>query len=233
MSHTIINSTFDNCITASYTIDKSSTEVIENFGGTIHMQYILSLLPVLACPVGMGLMIWLMMRQGKEQMPPDAAPQQEDRPVASPRASPVAPTPMSSQHTSPLKAIWDCVQMCLNWRVLVGLAVVGLAVWVVAPRLVLAALPLLLVVACPLSMLVMMGRMRGGQPAQANQLPAEGRTRDEQVAELRSRFLSMPAEQEAIARQIAEIESPETPVMSEAEAVARGADERSWTIRER
>ena len=149
------------------------------------MQYILSLLPVLACPVGMGLMMWLIMRQGKEHTPPAAEKQQEDRPVAAPLASPVTSTPMSSQHTSPLKAIWDCVQMCLNWKVLVGLAVVGLAVWVVAPQLVLAALPLLLIVACPLSMLVMMGRMRGGQSAQANQPPATGRTRDEQVAEHR------------------------------------------------
>ena len=144
--------------------------------------------------------------------------------MASPRTSPVTSTPMSSQHPSPLKAIWDCVQMCLNWKVLAGLAVVGLAVWVVAPQFVLAALPLLLVVACPLSMLVMIGRMRGGQPAQANEFPTEGRTRDEQGAELRSRLL---AEQEVIARQIAEIESPEIPVMSEAEAVAREADERS------
>jgi len=191
------------------------------------MQYILSLLPVLACPVGMGLMMWLIMRQGKEHTPPAAEKQQEDRPVAAPRASPVTSTPVSSQHPSPLKAIWDCVQMCLNWKVLAGLAVVGLAVWVVAPQFVLAALPLLLVVACPLSMLLMMGRMRGGQPAQANQPPAAGQTRDEQAVELRSRLLSMQAEQEVIARQIAEIESPATPVMSEAEAVARGVDERS------
>ena len=147
--------------------------------------------------------------------------------MASPRASPITSTSMSSQHTSPLKAIWDCVQMCLNWKVLVGLAVVGLAVWVVAPRLVLAALPLLLIVACPLSMLVMMGRMRGGQPVQVNQSPAMDRTRDEQVGELQSRLLSVQAEQEAIARQIAEIESPEIPVMSQ--AVARGAGERSRT----
>ena len=188
------------------------------------MQYILSLLPVLACPVGMGLMMWLIMRQGKEHTPPAAEKQQEDRPVAAPLASPVTSTPMSSKHTSPLKAIWDCVQMCLNWKALLGLAVVGLAIWVVAPQLVLAALPLLLVVVCPLSMLVMIGRMRGGQPAQANEFPAEGRTRDEQGAELRARLL---AEQEVIARQIAEIESPEIPVLSEAEAVAREADERS------
>jgi hypothetical protein len=193
------------------------------------MQYILSLLPLVACPIGMGLMMWLMMRQGKEQTPSDASVQQEDRLVASPRASPVTSTPVSTQHTSPFKAIWDCVQMCLNWKVLAGLAVVGVIVWVMAPRLVLAALPLLLVVACPLSMLVMMGGMRGGQSAQANQLPAAGRTRDEQVAELRARLLNVQAEQEVIARQIAEIENPEISVMSEAEAVARGADERSRT----
>jgi len=78
-------------------------------------------------------------------------------------------------------------------------------------------------------MLVMMGRMRGGQSAQANQSLAADRTCDEQVAELRARLLSAQAEQEVIARQIAEIESPEIPVMSEAEAVAREADERSRT----
>ena len=193
------------------------------------MQYILSLLPVLACPVGMGLMMWLIMRQGKEHTPPAAEKQQEERPLAAPWASPVTPTLVSSQHPFPLKAIWDCVQMCLNWKVLAVLAVGGLAVWAVAPQLVLAALPLLLVVACPLSMLVMMGRMRGGQPAQANQLPAAGRTRDEQVTELRARLLSAQAEQEVIARQNAEIESPESPVLSEAETVARGVDERSRT----
>ena len=121
------------------------------------MQYILSLLPVLVCPVGMGLMVRLMMRMGKEQTPPDASPQQEDRRVASPLATPISSTSMSSQHTSPLKAIWDCVQMCLNWKVLAGLAVVGVIVWLVAPRLVLAALPVMLLLACPLSMLFMMG----------------------------------------------------------------------------
>jgi len=149
------------------------------------MQYILSLLPVLACPLGMGLMMWLMMRQGKEHTPPDAATQWKDRPQEKPLATTVTSTPISSQYISPLRAIWDCVQMCLNWKVLVVLAVVGLAVWVVAPQLVLAALPLLLVIACPLSMLVMMGRMQGSQSAQASQPPAAGRPRDEKVAEQR------------------------------------------------
>ena len=194
------------------------------------MQYFLSLLPLLACPIGMGLMVWLMMRQGKEQTPPDASPQPEDRRVASPMAPPMTSTSMSSQNTSPLKAIWDCIQMCLNWKVLAGLAVVGLIVLVVAPQLILAALPILLIAACPLSMLFMMrGMVRNRNVAtqlQGDQLPV-GLTHNERLEELQSRMASMQDEQEAIARQIAEIEGPEVPIVSEAEAVAHAADERN------
>jgi len=119
--------------------------------------------------------------------------------------------------------------MCLNWKVLVGLAVVGLIILVVAPQLILAALPILLIAACPLSMLFMMrGMVRNRNVAtqlQGDQLPV-GLTRNERLAELQSRMSSMQDEQEAIARQIAEIESPEVPIVSEAEAVASAADER-------
>ncbi len=124
------------------------------------MQNILSLLPILACPVGMGLMMWLLMRMGKEQTPSNATVQQEGRPreVAS------RETPQTSPSPSPLKAIWDCMQMCLNWKVLIGLAVVAVLVGVVVPQVFWRAIPLLLVLACPLSMVVMMlsmSRMRG------------------------------------------------------------------------
>jgi hypothetical protein len=128
------------------------------------MQYLFSLLPVLACPVGMGLMMWLMMRMGKEQTPPAPTPQQEERHVAAPRAMPPSSEPGSSPHASPLKAIWDCIQMCLNWKVLLGLAVVAVLVGVAAPRLFFGALPVLLVFACPLSMLFMMRQMGKRQP---------------------------------------------------------------------
>ena len=51
--------------------------------------------------------------------------------------------------------------MCFNWKILAGLAAVGVAVLVFAPEAGLAVLPLLLLAACPLSMVVMMFAMRG------------------------------------------------------------------------
>lgn len=51
--------------------------------------------------------------------------------------------------------------MCFNPRVLVGLALVGAAVWAFAPGAILAVLPLLVLAVCPLSMVAMMWMMRG------------------------------------------------------------------------
>lgn len=52
--------------------------------------------------------------------------------------------------------------MCINLKVVAALAAAGAVVWVVAPGAVAAALPLLAVLVCPLSMLVMMRAMSGG-----------------------------------------------------------------------
>ena len=48
---------------------------------------------------------------------------------------------------------------CFNKRVMIGLGAVALAVLAVSPRLLGAALPLLIFAACPLSMVLMMRRM--------------------------------------------------------------------------
>ncbi|TMC13929.1 MAG: DUF2933 domain-containing protein [Chloroflexi bacterium] len=79
------------------------------------------------------------------------------------------------RHHSPLKAIWDCVQMCLNWKVLASLAVVVLLIGVVAPQLFWAALPALVALVCPLSMVVMMAQMgkRRGRPTVAHPMEPE------------------------------------------------------------
>ncbi len=195
------------------------------------MQYILSWLPVLACPVGMGLMMWFMMRGNKQQTPGevDQARMPTDNQPLAVAESPTIVAPPRRAST------FNLLGMCLNWRVLTGLAVVALLVLVVAPQFIWAALPILLVAACPLSMLFMMRGMSGNgnatasQPAQmqGDQLPVAGVTRDEHLAALKSRLSSMQTEQETLAHQIAEMESPEVPIVSEAEAVAREASERN------
>ena len=130
------------------------------------MQYILSLLPLLACPVGMGLMMWLMMR-GNQQ---NQAPQRKDpSPASTYRAEPSLESP---RRNSALQMLF----MCLNWKVVAGLAVVGVIVWAVAPQFLVGAIPLLIVAACPLSMLLMMRGMQGKEkqvvspPEQTSQL---------------------------------------------------------------
>lgn len=129
--------------------------------------------------------------------------------------------------------------MCLNWKALVGLVAIGLGVWAVAPNLIGAAVPLLLVAACPLSMLFMMRGMGGGQcasqPQQSGeaQRPTEvrgvalpGRIRDEDLADLKARATDLQGRHQEIVRAIARLEAEESPVVREAAAVARAADAR-------
>ncbi len=124
--------------------------------------------------------------------------------------------------------------MCLHWQALGGLVAVGVGVWAVAPNLIGAAVPLLLVAACPLSMLFMMrgmGAMGGGQvPGQPRQTmlataPAEQRPAGS-LAELQARSAELQARHARIAREIARLEAEGSPAVREAEAVARAADER-------
>lgn len=121
--------------------------------------------------------------------------------------------------------------ICLNWKVLAGLAVVGLAVWVVAPGLMWAALPLLIVAACPLSMLLMMRGMQrshcSSQPTQVSRPSDDARTRDEQLAALEAQLAGLRAQQETIASALAELQAASMPAVREAEAVARAAEERA------
>lgn len=97
------------------------------------------------------------------------------------------------------------LKMCLNWKVLLGLAAVGVGIYLVAPSLVLAALPILLLAACPLSMLLMMWGMQHtqGQGQQPPQEPDLGLTREERITQLRT-------QQAALADQIGALEREET-----------------------
>lgn len=64
--------------------------------------------------------------------------------------------------------------MCFNWKVLAGLSAAGVAFYLVRPDLAWSALPLLLMAACPLSMLFMGKSMAGHQPAPASGAAAGG-----------------------------------------------------------
>ena len=51
--------------------------------------------------------------------------------------------------------------MCINKRVVVGLAAIALVVFALSPRLLAGLAPVLIVAVCPLSMLLMMRGMTG------------------------------------------------------------------------
>ena len=53
------------------------------------------------------------------------------------------------------------LRACLNWKVIGGLVVAGVGTWLVAPNLLAAAFPVLLLAVCPLSMVFMMRGMQG------------------------------------------------------------------------
>lgn len=108
---------------------------------------------------------------------------------------------------------------CLNWRVMAGLAAAGIGVWVFAPRVVSSALPFLILAVCPISMLLMMRAMQGGQGSTRDGT-SDGKGSD--LAELKARLVRVQAEQDAIAGEIACVE---------AEAVATEA-ERALTVDE-
>lgn len=54
------------------------------------------------------------------------------------------------------------MKMCFNWKIAAGLGVAGLGMLVLVPNVFAAAVPFLILAACPLSMVVMMRAMSGG-----------------------------------------------------------------------
>ena len=112
----------------------------------------------------------------------------------------------------------NILRMCLNWRVAAGLGAVGVALVVVAPEVGVAALPLLLVAVCPLSMMFMMRSMGPGQPS-LPATPADGGP--DRAAALRGELADLRQRQQHLAAELAEAEGAQVPSAALAsEAVA-------------
>lgn len=216
------------------------------------MENVFSILLLLACPIGMGLVMWLMMR-GNQQQATGSAPMPAGQAAAAPAAATALAEPVARFQAPPNEAQPNQTAvgaegaslptenrlakpgrplqqqghrgLCFNWKVLAGLAVVGLAILVVAPNVAWAALPLLLLAACPISMLLMMRGMQGGQcssqPRPVSQPTSAGLTADEQLAALKTQLADIQVQHETIARAIAELEAARRAAPQEAEAVAQ------------
>ena len=115
------------------------------------MEIVLQYLPILACPIMVGLGMFLMTRntanRAGESNPAKQLTPGEQRCHA------------EKTNASPLRKAWDMIQCCLNWKVLASIAVAGLGLWLLAPSLLASALPVMLILLCPLSMLLMMRGM--------------------------------------------------------------------------
>ena len=89
--------------------------------------------------------------------------------------------------------------MCLNKKVIGGLAVAAVAIYLLAPNLFGAALPLLIFAACPLSMLLMMRMMSGSGKASCSTTASETGG-DAELAQLRAEVERLRVEQQAAPR---------------------------------
>jgi len=87
------------------------------------------------------------------------------------------------------------VRLCLDPRVLVAFGALGVAIWLLAPGLLIGAIPLLIILACPASMIVMAVMMRpsAGTAIDQTTIPDAGRIRSE-LADLEIRKSTLEAE---------------------------------------
>lgn len=116
------------------------------------------------------------------------------------------------------------LRACADWRVVAILVAVGAGVAVFAPNLIAAAIPLLLVAACPLSMLVMM-RTMGGHPSNASPKLDLGAV--DRPAQLRRLLAATQLEQQQLERELARVESADRVPFVEAQANATAPEVRA------
>lgn len=108
--------------------------------------------------------------------------------------------------------------MCFNPKVLLGLVGIAVVTWAVAPGLATAALPILIVAACPLSMVLMMRGMKRAEVqggSSGNRMPQNTGTAagdsDRDLSVLKGRAAELAAQQDKLAREIRKREASDAP----------------------
>jgi len=116
-----------------------------------------------------------------------------------------------------LRKLYRLVECCLNWRVIAGLGVVGVALFLFAPKLAATSLPVLVALVCPISMLVMMvsmGRMnmqRRGSEASEPAPELQNLDRQQQLQLLEERLERVRLHHREIASQLPALERQTEP----------------------
>ncbi len=103
--------------------------------------------------------------------------------------------------------------MCLNWKVLGGLGAVAIVIFLLRPQLGLSLLPLVFVLACPLSMVLMMGGMMRGmgskQPLPSgDSLTAGVSPSPDPVEVLRQRYARGEIDHDELSRRLGDLLDP-------------------------
>ncbi len=93
-----------------------------------------------------------------------------------------------------MKSMWG---MCFNWKVLVALGAVAAGVLFVAPGAAIGLLPILLLAACPLSMVWMMVAMKRGMGGKDQPATAES------IETTRTRLAALRAEERVLEEELA------------------------------
>lgn len=125
----------------------------------------------------------------------------------------------------------NMLKMCLNWKVLAALAAVAAGIYLWAPNLLAAALPLLILAVCPLSMILMMGMMTGGGKKDEGKdagrdaaTPAREGQPEPVGAARHSTAMSDPPRPEALRRELDSLRARQTAIADQLDAASR--DER-------
>lgn len=119
------------------------------------------------------------------------------------------------------------LECCFNWKVVAGVAAVGIGLLLWQPQQAITALPTLALAICPLSMGLMAFTMwRSGNKASCamDEPAAQANAAESRMEALQARLLAVRAQQDTLACQLAELQKPS--VVRDAEDVARAAEDR-------